>query len=71
VWWGDGFVYRMTAVPNNGFKVIDSYLELPPNSAVQCAVASKQVAAAGTYNVTWTGTPAQGAILWLFAFQAG
>ncbi len=71
VWWGDGRILRMTAVPDNGFKVIDSLLELPPNSGVQCAVAFKQVAAAGTYDVSWSGTPAQGAILWLFAFQQG
>ncbi len=70
VWWGDAYVYRMTAVPNNGFKVIDRFLELPPNSGVQCAVAVKQVDRAGTYQVTWSGAPAQGAILWLFAFQA-
>jgi hypothetical protein len=70
VWWGDGGVKRMTAVPNNGFAVIDSYLKLPDNSGVQCAVAYKQVAAAGTYNVTWAGAPAQGAILWLLAFQS-
>jgi hypothetical protein len=70
MWWGDGGVKRMTAVPNNGFVVIDSYLKLPDNSGVQCAVAYKQVTAAGTYNVSWTGAPAQGAILWLFAFQS-
>ena len=70
VWWGDGGVKRMTAVPNNGFAVIDSYLMLPDNSGVQCAVAYKQVAAAGTYNVSWAGAPAQGAILWLLAFQS-
>ena len=70
VWWGDGGVKRMTAVPNNGFAVIDSYLMLPDNSGVQCAVAYKQVAAAGTYNVSWAGAPVQGAILWLFAFQS-
>jgi len=69
VWWGDAYVYRMTAVPNNGFKVIDRFLELPPNSGVQCAVAVRQVDRAGSYRVTWSGTPAQGAILWLFAFQ--
>lgn len=70
VWWGDAPVYRMTAVPDNGFKMIDHYLTLPPNSGVQCAVASREVAAAGTYRATWTGRPAQGAILWLFAFQS-
>ena len=70
VWWGDAYVYRMTAVPNNGFRVIERFLELPPNSGVQCAVAVRQVDRAGTWQVTWSGTPAQGAILWLFAFQA-
>jgi hypothetical protein len=70
VWWGDATVYHMTAVPDNGFTVIDSFLDLPPNSGVQCAVAYRQVASAGVYHVSWTGTPAQGAILWLFAFQS-
>ncbi len=70
VWWGDAFVYRMTAVPDNGFKVIDRYLDLPSESGVQCAVAVRQVDAAGIYHVTWTGSPAQRAILWLFAFQS-
>lgn len=69
-WWGDGGVKRMTAVPNNGFSVIDSFLRLPDNSGVQCAVAVRQVATPGTYDVSWTGVPAQGAILWLLAFQA-
>lgn len=70
VWLGDAYIYSMSAVPGDDFKVIDSYLHLPPNSGVQAAVAVKQVPAAGTYSVTWNGTPAQGAILWLFAFQA-
>lgn len=70
VWWGDAGVKNMTARPNNGFTVIDSYLLLPENSGVQCAVAVKQVTQAGTYDVSWVGSPIQGAILWLFAFQA-
>jgi hypothetical protein len=70
VWWGDSRALNMTAVPGNGFRVIEHYLDLPPQSGVQCAVAVKQVAAAGTYDVTWTSSPAQGAILWLFAFQS-
>lgn len=70
VWWGDAMTLKMTAVPNHGFKVIDQYLDLPPNSGVQAAVAVKQVNGPGTWDVSWTGTPAQGAILWLFAFQA-
>lgn len=70
VWWGDGGVTHMTAHPDNDFTVIDSYLLMPDNSGVQCAVAYRQVDAAGTYNVRWIGSPIQGAILWLFAFQA-
>jgi hypothetical protein len=67
-WWGDAFVdYAQTAVPNNGFAVVDSLLEA--GSLVQCAVAVKSVATAGTYNVTWTATPVQGAQMWLVAVQ--
>lgn len=70
VWWGDGRTLKMTATPDHGFRVIDQFLDLPPNSGVQCAVAVKQVDGPGNWNVSWTGAPAQGAILWLFAFQA-
>jgi hypothetical protein len=38
-------------------------------SFVQCAVAVKNVITPGTYNVTWTSTPVQGAQLWLIAVQ--
>ncbi|QBB71196.1 hypothetical protein ELE36_13005 [Pseudolysobacter antarcticus] len=69
-WWGDGDGLTHTAVPNNGFSVIESFLNLPPLSAVQCVVTYKQVKAAGTYNVTWTQSPDPGAPLWLFAFQS-
>jgi hypothetical protein len=68
-WWGDaGVDLDKTAVPDNGFTVIDSVLAA--GALVQCAVAVRQVAAAGTYNVTWTSTPLQGAQLWLAAVQA-
>lgn len=68
-WWGDTSGLTHTAVPNNDFVVIEAFLNLPPGSGVQMAVAAKEVASAGTYNVTWTETPDQGAALWLFAFQ--
>lgn len=68
-WWGDATGLTHTAVPNNNFAVIESFVNLPPNSAVQCVVAVREVMTAGTYNVTWTETPDQGAPLWLFAFQ--
>lgn len=68
-WWGDaGVGPEQTAVPNNGFTVIDSVLESGP--LVQCAVAVRQVGVAGTYNVTWTPTPQQGAQLWVVAVEA-
>lgn len=70
VWWGDAGGLNHSATPNNGFTVIENFVALPPNSAVQCVVAVRQVATAGTYNVSWTTSPAQGAPLWLFAFQS-
>jgi hypothetical protein len=69
VWWGDGPVKRMMAIPHDGFSTIDRFVMLPDTSGVQCAVAVRQVHAAGTYDVSWTAYPVQGAILWLFAFQ--
>ena len=67
-WWGDaGVGGDKTATPNNGFVVIDSILQA--GALVQCAVATRTVSAAGTYSVTWTSTPIQGAQLWLAAIQ--
>jgi hypothetical protein len=67
-WWGDApEPYDKTAVPNNGFNVIHSVLY--QGALVQCAVAVRQVNAAGTYNVTWAATPVQGAQLWIAAIQ--
>lgn len=68
-WWGNGGLREMSAVPRAPFTVIDSFLHLPGNSGVQCAVAVAQVTHAGTYSVTWANNPPQGAILWLMAFQ--
>lgn len=68
-WWGDGGFIRhdKTAVPNNGFAVVDAVLSA--GELVQCAVAVKNVSAAGTYDVTWKATPRQGAQLWLVAVE--
>lgn len=67
-WWGDaGVDSNKTAVPNNGFTVVESILQA--GALVQCAVAAKNVAEAGTYDVTWTATPLQGAQLWLIAIE--
>lgn len=71
-WWGDGYFYNppipQVAIPDNGFVVVDSNAR-ETDSFVQCAVAVRNVTAAGTYNVTWKATPAQGAQLWLIAVQ--
>jgi len=68
-WWGDAGVQSdKTAVPDNGFSVVDSVLA--SGALVQCAVAVRQVSAAGTYNVTWSATPMQGAQLWIVAVQS-
>jgi Bacterial Ig-like domain len=67
-WWGDadGSVAH-TATPGDGFTQIDALLIA--GSLVQCAVAAKSVAAAGTHSITWTATPTQGAQLWLVAVE--
>lgn len=70
VWLGDAAGLNHTASPNNSFSNFISFGTLPPNSAVQMFVASRQVTAAGTYSVTWTESPDQGAILVLAAFGA-
>ena len=67
-WWGDaGVQQNKTAVPDSGFTVIDAVLR--EGALVQCAVAVREVADPGTYGVTWTSTPVQGAQLWLVAVQ--
>lgn len=65
-WWGDSTAVNSVAT-SNGFTVIDQ--QLLAQNDVQGAVAVKTVAAAGTYDVTWTVAPAQPAQLWLVAVQ--
>ncbi|HEX3759259.1 MAG TPA: hypothetical protein VHW23_11150 [Kofleriaceae bacterium] len=68
-WWGDGFPRTpQTATPDGGFSLIDTNAR-ETDSFVQCAVAVRNVSAAGSYSVTWTSTPVQGAQLWLIAVQ--
>jgi hypothetical protein len=67
IWAGDSGAASVTATPNNGFATIDS--QLLSSCEVEVVVAARDVAAAGSYNVTWTATPTQGAHLWLVAIQ--
>jgi hypothetical protein len=69
-WWGDGTGLVHQALPGEGFAIIENFVMLPPQSAVQSVVAYRQVQQAGRYRVTWSETPDQGAALWLFAFQS-
>jgi hypothetical protein len=67
IWAGDSGAASVTAAPNNGFTTIDS--QLLSSCEVEVVVAARDVATAGSYNVTWTATPTQGAHLWLVAIQ--
>jgi hypothetical protein len=68
-WWGDGNQYfAHTAIPDGGFTRIDAIL--PIGSYVQTAVATKDVATAGTYHVTWNSGGNEGAQMWLVAAQS-
>ncbi len=66
LWWGDGgAITAHTATPNNQFGVVHSLLDL--GLLRQVSVATRNVSAAGSYNVTWTS--GEGAQLWIFAVQ--
>jgi hypothetical protein len=68
VWFGDDASSTPSnPVPNNGFTVINGNGN--SSQSVQMFVATKDVPAAGTYSVTWTTTPLQGAQLYLMAVQ--
>jgi hypothetical protein len=71
VWGGDSAQLDHTAVPDNGFTVIDSYLDFGNGNetAVQVAIAVKQVTAPGTYTVKWTSTPTQNCACYLIAVR--
>lgn len=64
---GDPRTGNVTAVPNNQFTTIDS--QPYAKCGVEAIVGTKDVSAAGSYDVTWTATPTQGAHLWLIAVQ--
>jgi hypothetical protein len=68
--WGDSAGATNITGVNNSFKVLDQY-SAANGISVQGASASRDVSAAGTYNVTWTVNPAQvsGAILYIVAVQ--
>jgi hypothetical protein len=68
IWAGDSGGASVTATPNNGFATIES--QLLSSCEVEVVLATKNVSAAGTYNVTWTAIPSQGAHLWLVSVES-
>lgn len=70
VWWGDANTADSTLSVGDGFTLLATELR-SSESIIQCGLAVKEVSEAGTYDVTWTETPDQGAQLWLIAVQAG
>lgn len=71
-WLGDAPTGATSTVGvNNGFTVIHTEtLADHPDGYVPIAIAFREVDEPGTYDVTWTETPDQGAILYLVAVQA-
>lgn len=70
IWTGDNPGTTNTATPGDGFSTIEDYTVWPPGeTSVQTVVAAKEVTSAGSYGITWTATPTQGAILTLLAFE--
>ena len=68
LWWGDAKGLEHRVLPGSGFRVIEDFTRLPPNSAVQAVVAVREVDHAGTWRASWYAWPRQGAVLWLLAF---
>jgi hypothetical protein len=66
-WPGGGYGFSSIGV-NNGFTVLDKY-GAQDGLSVQAASATRDVSAAGTYNLTWTISPAQDAIVYIIALQ--
>lgn len=68
VWAGDQSNPRGLSV-GDGFSIQVKKAEPPPTSLyVQGGIATKEVAAAGDYNVTWTSIPNEGANMWIMYF---
>lgn len=68
-WAGDDGGGPHTAVPDNGFTVLESFLT-GSSGTIQFALAYKIVTSAVTNETTtWTATPSQGALLGLTAFS--
>ena len=69
-WWGDDSVSQISATTSEGWTRLQSLERAQAVSGVlQTEVAAKAVNAAGTYNITWTSNPVQGAVVYLVAVE--
>jgi hypothetical protein len=67
-WWGEDGTTFTSASVSAGWNVVESF-PVPAGNAIQAAMAVRVVSSPGTYNITWTATPAQGAQMWIVAVQ--
>lgn len=67
MWWGESSSSFTSASVSSGWTVIETVTGGPSN--IQAAMAVQQVSGAGTYSITWTASPAQGAQMWVAAVQ--
>ncbi len=69
VWSGDSISTSNTIAVDAAWNLIENFTVWPPGkTSVQTGIASREVTA-GTYDATWTCSPSQGAILYIFAYE--
>lgn len=64
---GEGTPFVLS--PDSGFTTLEAQLHNYQYGEVQGAMAAKAVTSAGSYSLTWTLGPAQGADIWLVAVE--
>ena len=69
-WWGDGAVVQTSATTSQGWTRLHSLSHAQAETGViQTELAARAVDAAGTYSITWTSNPDQGAVVYLAAIE--
>jgi hypothetical protein len=69
-WWGDGAATQVTATTSSGFERVHSLSRAQGYTGlIQMELATMQVSSAGTYSITWTTDPDQGAVSYVVAIE--
>ena len=69
-WWGDGGIAQSSATTSAGWTRVHSLSKAQADTGlVQTELATRAVDAAGTYSITWSTTPDQGAVVYLLAID--